>query len=96
VRIEAVWPQCSGFSHLRPSCERSNSNEILSIGDLVSKSDALYPRWRMGLPGESIPIVVEPLELPEPARDPSREGLPGAPEFDPAEERPGEREPAPP
>jgi hypothetical protein len=26
----------------------------------------------MGLPGESIPIIVEPLELPEPARAPER------------------------
>ena len=27
----------------------------------------------MGLPGESIPVIVEPLRLPEPAREPGRE-----------------------
>jgi hypothetical protein len=33
----------------------------------------------MGLPGESIPVIVEPLELPAPARGPDREKQPAEP-----------------
>lgn len=52
-------------------------------------------RCRMGLPGESIPIIVEPLELPQPARDPEREARPVDPEPVPAQPSPGHPEPAP-
>lgn len=38
----------------------------------------------MGLPGPSIPIIVEPLELPKPARTPA----PAAPERQPIEREP--------
>ena len=33
----------------------------------------------MGLPGESIPVIVEPLKLPEPAREPDRVERPKEP-----------------
>lgn len=47
----------------------------------------------MGLPGKAIPIIVEPLRLPEPARAPEREPpRPAVPAPDPA---PPEKEPVP-
>jgi len=49
----------------------------------------------MGLPGESIPIIVEPLKLPEPAREPARtEPAPAEPAPAEPARRPS-KEPAP-
>jgi hypothetical protein len=49
----------------------------------------------MGLPGKSIPIIVEPLELPAPAREVEREKRPVDPEPAPAEPHVPDEEPAP-
>lgn len=44
----------------------------------------------MGLPGKAIPIIVEPLRLPEPARtperDPARPAVPAPAPASPAKE----------
>jgi hypothetical protein len=45
----------------------------------------------MGLPGESIPVIVEPLELPAPAREPA----PDKRRPVPAQPVPKPREPVP-
>lgn len=47
----------------------------------------------MGLPGESIPIILEPLKLPEPAEEPQRDDRPAAPQ--PAPPRPPSKQPEP-
>jgi hypothetical protein len=47
---------------------------------------------RVGLPGESIPVIVEPIKLPDPVREPepapSPEGEPVPPEPVPAKKEP--------
>ena len=51
--------------------------------------------WRgMGLPGKSVPVIVEPLKLPRPARAPGREISPRDPERTPAKPEPPVKEPA--
>jgi hypothetical protein len=47
----------------------------------------------MGLPGESIPIIVEPLRLPDPAREPGRDG--DTPEPEPVQPLRAPTEPVP-
>jgi hypothetical protein len=49
----------------------------------------------MGLERESIPIIVEPLKLPDPARKPEREKPPGERERLPGEPQKPEKDPAP-
>jgi hypothetical protein len=55
---------------------------------VVPSTSGGYVDLEMGLPGESNPIIVEPLKLPEPAREPAREDRPPTPAP--------ERAPAPP
>lgn len=51
--------------------------------------------WRgMGLPGESVPVIVEPLKLPRPARGPDREISPRDPKRTPPKPEPPVKEPA--
>ena len=47
----------------------------------------------MTLPGKSVPIIVEPIRLPGPAREPERPSVP-PPEPSPAEPLRPEKEPA--
>jgi hypothetical protein len=48
----------------------------------------------MGLQRESVPVIVEPLKLPEPAQEPARERPSVEPEPRPAGPRPPEKDPA--
>jgi hypothetical protein len=47
----------------------------------------------MGLPGESIPVIVEPIRLPDPVYEPEPERHPKEPV--PREPAPPEKDPAP-
>ena len=62
--------------------------EVTSAGETAGMRG--WPEWithSMGLPGESVPIVVEPLELPAPAREPApTEPSPPEPVPEPVEE----------
>jgi hypothetical protein len=53
-----------------------------------------YRSGGMGLQRESIPIIVEPLKLPEPAREPERTSTPAQPKPSPAEPSVPEKDPA--
>lgn len=63
---------------------------------VVRRAPEAYVGRDMGLPGESIPIIVEPLKLPEPAREPARTQPPSPREPAPSEPtRQPNKEPAP-